>query len=479
MNPFGIDVSKWQASQDGLKRMDWNKAKAAGIEFAFCRATRGADYVDPQFFYNCSELRRLGIPHGAYHYFRPLEPMSQIQFFVDVVEPDQGELIVLDLENSADLPRAELTKRVVLAVEKIYALSGKYPIIYSRAEWLNSNIDMSRLPKLDYWLAQYLGARWFPLFTPEYDTAFMAIPRGITREQVKFHQTGEKGNGKKYGAQSYYIDTNRFIGTVAEKTAYFWGAIVPQPEPKPVPPVVPETPLYSVRVTSWATPSVNTRSEPRVAKETDIGDAFPGQCMDIFEEREVAGALWLRTNKGWIMAMYTERLPSVLPGMLVVPNYSQNNLRWKNNRLGSGKTTLGQEGCLVTITAAGMTYFGHYETPASLDEKLTNRGGYANGNQFYWNMPAILYGDVLKTEDQSFAGGVGFEKELSRILSEKRPVWAMVDWNPATRTFDQHWALVIGEVDGVFYLMDSWDGTVQALHAKYKKIYRIVGYTKS
>jgi len=30
----------------------------------------------------------------------------------------------------------------------------------------------------------------------------------------------------------------------------------------------------------------------------------------------------------------------------------------------------------------------------------------------------------------------------------------MVDWNPATRAFDQYWVLIIGEIDGVFFFLD-------------------------
>lgn len=111
--------------------------------------------------------------------------------------------------------------------------------------------------------------------------------------------------------------------------------------------------------------------------------------------------------------------------------------------------------------------------------ELVESGGFANGNQFYWNMPAVLYGDLRKTEDVSFASGLGFENNVSRILCEGRPVWAMVDWNPATRAFDQHWVLIIGEIEGVFYILDPWWGNVQALHAKYQKVFRIVGYRRS
>ena len=466
--PFGIDVSSYQ------KRMDWQRAISTGATFAFVKATEGADWADPTFAYNWRELRRLGIPHGAYHYFRPKEDaLLQAQEFVDIVDPEAGELMVLDVENSGGLDRVMLTRCVIVALETIYAMTGRYPLIYSRASWLNANVDVSALPKLDYWLAQYRNAAPYPLFTSEYPSDKLTLPRGVSKEQIKFHQSGEKGNGKKYGAQSHYVDLDRFLGN--DLTAYFGGTSETQPEP--IPPSETQ-PLYQARVSTWATPHVNLRSEPRIAKETDIGDAFPGQVLDVLEEREVSGVLWLRTNKGWLMAQYIERLTASISGLLEVPFYSQRDPRWGNDKMGHSSILMKNEGCLVSITAAGMTYFGHHETPGTLNRKLTDNGGYASPNLFYWNMPAILYGDILKTEDRSFVNGAGFEIDVSRILSEKRPVWAVVDFVPGG-TFNQHWVLIIGKVEGVFYLLDPWDGTVQALGAKYKKIFRIVGYKKS
>ncbi|MGE3243206.1 MAG: GH25 family lysozyme, partial [Pirellulales bacterium] len=37
----GVDVSNYQGS------INWTSVKNAGIQFAFCKATEGVDYVDP------------------------------------------------------------------------------------------------------------------------------------------------------------------------------------------------------------------------------------------------------------------------------------------------------------------------------------------------------------------------------------------------------------------------------------------------
>ena len=276
--PFGVDVSKWQASQDGTKRMDWNKAVANGIQFAVCRATLGNDYIDPQFAYNWSEMRRLALLRGAYHYFTPLHPLSQINKFVDTVKPQAGERLVLDIEYAGGVSRVGLTKAVKDALELIKSLTGRYPIGYSRAEWLNNNLNIGDLPKIDWWLAQYLNPRIWPLFTPEYDTALLTMPYGVRPEQVKFHQTGEKGDGHKFGAVSYYIDTDRFIGTQAELEAYFGKSFtiyipivtVPEPEPEPV--------LFQARVIA---DRLIVRDAPAGADTKER--RYKGDVVDVYE----------------------------------------------------------------------------------------------------------------------------------------------------------------------------------------------------
>ena len=59
----GIDVSHYQGV------IDWPKVKAAGIQFAYLKATQGADFVDPQLSANVKGAAAVGIPIGLYHVF--------------------------------------------------------------------------------------------------------------------------------------------------------------------------------------------------------------------------------------------------------------------------------------------------------------------------------------------------------------------------------------------------------------------------
>lgn len=60
----GIDVSHWQGT------IDWNKVKAAGIEFAIIKAG-GSDagtYTDSKWEANYKGAKAAGIPIGAYYF---------------------------------------------------------------------------------------------------------------------------------------------------------------------------------------------------------------------------------------------------------------------------------------------------------------------------------------------------------------------------------------------------------------------------
>lgn len=68
---FGVDVSE----HDGW--IDWEAAKAGGVEFAIIRCGFGTDsyaYDDECWEYNASECERLGIPYGAYAYSYAPDP---------------------------------------------------------------------------------------------------------------------------------------------------------------------------------------------------------------------------------------------------------------------------------------------------------------------------------------------------------------------------------------------------------------------
>ena len=103
----GTDVSKYQTS------IAWHDAKAAGISFAFLKATEGGDRVDDNFSENWQRAKAAGVPRGAYHFYyfcRPAE--EQARWFIRNVPRDRSSLPpVLDMEWNPQSPTCKLQAR--------------------------------------------------------------------------------------------------------------------------------------------------------------------------------------------------------------------------------------------------------------------------------------------------------------------------------------------------------------------------------
>ncbi len=91
---LGMDVSHWQGS------IDWPKAKAAGIQFAFIKATQGDTILDSKYRVNWENSRAVGLPRGAYHFYDyRVDPLKQAAWLLGNTQLDPGELgYVLDVE---------------------------------------------------------------------------------------------------------------------------------------------------------------------------------------------------------------------------------------------------------------------------------------------------------------------------------------------------------------------------------------------
>lgn len=139
--------------------------------------------------------------------------------------------------------------------------------------------------------------------------------------------------------------------------------------------------------------------------------------------------------------------------------YSQNDPAWKNQPLGTNGS-IGQYGCLVTCAAMAATYFGHEETPASLNDFLTRNNGYANGNLYVWNAVAkkytdMIYQGIVKTPEALTAPQMD---TVRGIIDQKFPVFVKIDVLPTTSKLDEHWVLAVDYDGDDFIIQDPWDG---------------------
>ena len=158
----GIDVSHYRG------QIDWPQVENDGVHFSITKATDGGYFVDPTFDYNWTQMRRVGLVRGAYHFFRPaVDPEEQADLFLRIV----GNLLhetdlpaILDVEAYPSYVRDEYfsyslsqrQQRVRRWLEVVGEATGRKPIIYTnQSTWqaaLGNSQDFRQYP---LWIANY------------------------------------------------------------------------------------------------------------------------------------------------------------------------------------------------------------------------------------------------------------------------------------------------------------------------------------
>jgi lysozyme len=150
----GIDVSYWQGD------IDWAKARAAGIRFAYIKATEGGDHVDPKFLENWQGAKNAGIVRGAYHFIYWCRPANEqaLWFMLNVPADSDALPPVLDVEwNSASktcphhVSRDVALAKIKIMLDAMQAHTGKQPIIYTDPVFYRDVLE-GEFTNYHYWL---------------------------------------------------------------------------------------------------------------------------------------------------------------------------------------------------------------------------------------------------------------------------------------------------------------------------------------
>ena len=150
----GIDLSKFQTS------VDWENARANGVNFAFIKATEGGDQTDPLFDSHWQNAGRAGVARGAYHFYYHCRPASeQARWFISHVPRTPGALPpVLDMEWTPRSPtcRTRRAPETIRAEAKVFldAIAKHYktkPILYTAIDFYEDN-ELWRLENTEFWL---------------------------------------------------------------------------------------------------------------------------------------------------------------------------------------------------------------------------------------------------------------------------------------------------------------------------------------
>jgi hypothetical protein len=318
---------------------------------------------------------------------------------------------------------------------------------------------------VDLWIARYASIPPGKKYAPEYPTP-PELPNHTHNWLI--HQVGDKM--PPIGCQSKTMDYDRWNGDEAAVRAYFGYTEGEPPEP-PEPPAE-EMPLYKAVVVTTPPNRLRVRFSPAGNFKRWLQS---GEEVNVYQEL----GDWRRIEAdGWSAAEWLQRIDETPPGEGENIFYSQRDPRWGEDYMGASTIKMKNEGCLVTATAALLTRLGFPETPGTYNDKASRQGGYQYPNLMYWGFPHILYPQIVKSEDKSFSYGTGFESYLNNILNDGRDALGMVDFIPGG-TFNQHWVRIYKREGGLYYLHDPWYGNSQALHARYHKLFRIVGYRRT
>jgi len=145
-----IDLSHHNANPD-LQR-----AKAAGIVGVIQKATQGTSFTDPTFAANRQKAADAGLLFGAYHFGVGADGVEQADFFLNVMQPGDSDIIVLDFEANAQGPSMTMDEARAF-VTHVNSVTTRWPGLYSGhylKELLGANSDPV-LVNCWLWISQY------------------------------------------------------------------------------------------------------------------------------------------------------------------------------------------------------------------------------------------------------------------------------------------------------------------------------------
>lgn len=151
----GVDVS----ADDG--DIAWPTVEAAGADFAYVKATEGADISDPDFAANWSGTAQAGMRHGAYHVFSLCRlAADQATNFISIVPREKDALpaaLTLDFKgNCKDRPdRAVVLRELKTFIEMVEAHTGK-PLILQLTREFDDFYMVSDAVDRPLWLRGFL-----------------------------------------------------------------------------------------------------------------------------------------------------------------------------------------------------------------------------------------------------------------------------------------------------------------------------------
>ncbi|MET9701996.1 lysozyme [Streptomyces griseus] len=205
----GIDVSHWQGA------INWGSVKAAGIAFAYMKATEGTSFKDSRFSANYTGSYNAGLIRGAYHFARPdvSNGATQAGYFASNGGgwSKDGKTLpgVLDIEHNPygamcyGLSTTQMRTWINDFYNTYKARTTRDVVIYTTASWWNTCTGS--------WTGMSAKS---PLWVAHWGTSSPNIPAGFPTWTIwQYTATG------RVSGVSGDVDRNKFNGSPARLQA--------------------------------------------------------------------------------------------------------------------------------------------------------------------------------------------------------------------------------------------------------------------
>jgi lysozyme len=146
-----VDLSHHNADPDFVVAR-----QTGGIVGVIHKATQGLAFADPTYAERETAATGEGLLWGAYHFGTGSDGVQQAERFLDVVQPDDATLLVLDFEANPQGPSMTLEEARAF-VTHVQEVTGRWPGFYS-GHYIKELLGTSTDPVLAncwLWLSQY------------------------------------------------------------------------------------------------------------------------------------------------------------------------------------------------------------------------------------------------------------------------------------------------------------------------------------
>lgn len=140
--------------------------------------------------------------------------------------------------------------------------------------------------------------------------------------------------------------------------------------------------------------------------------------------------------------------------MFVTKNLYQNDDQWKKVPLGFSNETIGSWGCLLTSVTMMLNGIGYNETPATVNEKMKNAGGF-QGALFIPSVLPYVWGNCAYRDMQPCESFPAPIQQIDNAVAEGKPVILQVDWNKQAG-IQTHFVLVKEKKGDDYVLYDPY-----------------------